>query len=327
MTLANLLKTSAARLGRSAAGVALGLGLTVTLLVSAPADAFAQTTAGPAAVPAPAAVPMAEGDGPALWVVSDADSTIYLYGTFHLLRPTTAWGSAKVDQAFDSASEVWFEVENPDDQAAVGAIVQQLGLSPDRPLSSLLTAEEFATLDTAAKALGASGAQLDPLRPWLASLQLAVAGIVKAGFDPQAGVDRILIARAKEAGKPVKGLETVAEQIGFIANLSEETQLDMLRSSLEDFSEAETLLNQMSTAWATGDVESLGRLVVTETRIESPELYEAIFVRRNRNWADQIQILLAGSGTVFIAVGAGHLAGDESVQEILEDRGVTVTRR
>ncbi len=319
MTLAHHLKTSAARLGRTAAGAALGLGLTVTLLVSAPADAFAQTAAP--------AIPVAQGEGPALWVVSDADSTIYLYGTFHLLRPTTAWGSAKVDRAFDSASEVWFEVENPDDQSAIGPIVQQLGISPDRPLSSLLTSEEFATLDTAAKALGSSGAQLDPLRPWLASLQLAVAGIVKAGFDPQAGVDRILIARANAAGKPVKGLETLAEQVGFIANLSEEAQLDMLRSSLEDFSEAEILLNQMSDAWATGDVEGVNRLVIAETRSEAPELYDAIFVRRNRNWADQIQTMLAGSGTVFIAVGAGHLAGDESVQAILEDRGVTVTRQ
>jgi hypothetical protein len=323
MTLAHNLMTSAARLGRSAAGVALGLGLTVSLLVSAPADAFAQTAAPPAAP----AIPVAQGEGPALWVVSDADSTIYLYGTIHLLRPTTAWGSAKVDQAFDSASEVWFELENPDDQSAIGPIVQQLGISPDRPLSSLLTAEEFAALDTAAKGLGATGAQLDPLRPWLASLQLSVAAIVKAGFDPQAGVDRILIARANAAGKPVKGLETAAEQIGFLANLSEETQLDMLRASLEDFAEAETLLDGMSTAWATGDVDGLNRLVVAETRAESPELYEAIFVRRNRNWADQIQTLLAGSGTTFIAVGAGHLAGDESVQEILEDRGVTVTRR
>ena len=319
MKLATLLKSSVAGLARSAAGVALGLGLTVTLLASAPADALAQT--------APAAVPMAEGQGPALWVVSDADSTIYLYGTFHLLRPTTAWGSARVDQALDSASEVWFELENPDDQAAIGPIVQQLGISPDRPLSSLLTPEEFAMLDTAAKALGASGAQLDPLRPWFASLQLTVAAIVKAGFDPQAGVDRILMARARAAGKPVKGLETAADQIGFLANLSEETQLDMLRASLEDFAEAETLLDNMSVAWATGDVEGVNRLVVAETRSESPELYEAILVRRNRDWADQIQTLLAGSGTVFIAVGAGHLAGDDSVQEILEDRGLTVTRR
>jgi uncharacterized protein YbaP (TraB family) len=323
MKLASLLKSSVASIGRSAAGAALGLGLTVTLLASAPADAFAQA----APTPAPAAVPQAQGEGPALWVVSDADSTIYLFGTFHLLRPTTAWGSAKVDQAFESASEVWFEIENPDDVAAATPIIQQRGVSPDRPLSSLLTPEEFAVLDTAARGLGASGAQLDPLRPWYASLQLTVAAIVKAGFDPQAGVDRILMARARAADKPIKAFETLADQIGFLAGLSEETQLQMLRASLEDFQEAETMLDQMSDAWATGDIEGLERLVLTETQVESPEIYEAVFVRRNRNWADQIETLLEGSGTVFIAVGAGHLAGDDSVQEILEDRGVTVTRQ
>lgn len=322
MTFLSRLGTSTARIAHLAAGTALGVGLAASLLI-APDIAFAQAAPAPAAP----AIPMAEGNGPALWVVSDADSTIYLYGTFHLLRPTTAWGSAKVDAAFDSASEVWFEVEDPDDQAAIRPIVERLGVSPDRPLSSLLTAEEFASLDTAAKALDLSGAQLDPLRPWFASLQLAVASIVKAGFDPQSGVDRLLIARAHAAGKPVKGLETIEAQIGFIAGMDEAAQLAMLRSSLQEFAEAETLLDQMSTAWATGDVATLDRLIVAETRAESPELYEAIFVRRNRNWADQIQTLLAGSGTTFIAVGSGHLAGDDSVQEILEDRGITATRQ
>ncbi|PKP92360.1 MAG: TraB/GumN family protein [Alphaproteobacteria bacterium HGW-Alphaproteobacteria-16] len=251
---------------------------------------------------------------------------MYLFGTFHLLRPTTAWSTPEVDHAFDSASEVWFEVENPEDQSGLGPIIQQLGLSPDRPLSSLLTAQEFATLDTAAQALGSSGAQLDPLRPWLASLQLAVAAMVKAGFDPNAGVDRMLIARATAAAKPVKGLETVEEQIGFIANLSEETQLDMLRSSLEDFSEAETLLDDMAEAWSTGDVEGLERLVVTAMRDESPELYEALLVRRNTDWANQIQTMMEGSGTVFIAVGAAHLAGDDSVQVMLKKRQIDTAR-
>ena len=269
-------------------------------------------------------MPQAEGAGPALWVVRDADSTIYLFGTVHVLRPTTAWGSPRVDQAFDNASEIWFEITNPDDQAAVIPLIQQYGLSPDRPLSSLLTAEEFAKLDAAAQTIGASGAQIDAFRPWFAGLSLALAPLAKAGYDPNSGVELTLRARAQAAGKPIKGLETLDGQIRILAGMPEDEQLAFLRSGLESFDEATTELDALVNAWAAGDVASVERLAVTEMQAQSQAMYEALLVQRNANWAGQIQALLAGSGTTFIAVGAAHLAGDDSVQEILEDRGVNV---
>lgn len=319
MKLASMLKSSVARIGRSVAGTALGLGLTVTLLASAPADAFAQA--------APTTVTPARGDGPALWVVRDADSTLYLFGTVHVLRPTTGWGSPRVDAAFAASQNVIFEISNPDDQAAIVPLIQQYGVSPDRPLSSLLTAEEIADLDAAAQTLGVSAAQLDPLRPWIASLQLAIAPVIRAGYDPQSGVETILKARAEAAGKPVSGLETIDQQVRILATLSEETQLAFLRLTLASFDDAATDLDALVDAWARGDVEGINRLAVEEMRSVSPEIHQALLVRRNTDWANQIQTLLQGSGTTFIAVGSAHLAGDDSVQEILEDRGVTVTRQ
>jgi uncharacterized protein YbaP (TraB family) len=319
MKLATLLKSSVACIGRSAVGVALGLGLTMTLLASAPADALAQT--------APAPIPAAAGDGPALWVISDADSTLYLFGTVHVLRPTTAWGSPRIDAAFEASQNVIFEISNPDDQAAIAPLIQQYGISPQRPLSTLLNAGELAALDEAARTIGAGAAQLDPLRPWLAGLSLAIAPVVRAGYDPQSGVETVLKARAEAAGKPVSGFETIDQQVRILAGLSEETQLDFLRATLDSFNDATTDLDALVEAWATGDVEGINRLGVEEMRSASEEIYQALLVRRNADWAGQIQTLLAGSGTTFIAVGSAHLAGDESVQEILQDRGVTVTRQ
>lgn len=318
MTFARNLKSSVSALGRTAFGAALGLGLAAAL-VAQPLSAFAQTAA-----PVPAAMPQSQGTGPALWVIRDADSTIYLFGTVHVLRPTTPWGSAKVDAAFNSADEVWFEITNPDDQAAVIPLVQQYGLSPDKPLSGLLTPEEFASLDAAAKTIGVTGAQIDPFRPWFAALNLALAPLAKAGYDPASGVELVLRARAQAAGKPVKGLETLDEQIRIIAGMTEDEQLDFLRAALESFDDATVELDALVQAWAEGDVAGVERLGVTEVRNRSEALYDALLVRRNANWAAQIQTLLAGSGTAFIAVGAAHLAGDDSVQEMLEDRGVVV---
>lgn len=320
---ASSLKTRAACLTQAAIGAVLGLALAGAVGFQ-PAQAFAQAVeAAPAAA---RAVPQAAGGGPALWVIRDADSTLYLFGTVHVLRPTTAWGSARVDAAFAGADQVWFEISNPDDQAAIIPLIQQHGLSPDRPLSSLLSADEMAELTAAATAAGLPAAQLDIFRPWFAGLTLSVAPLVKAGYDPQSGVELILKARADAAGKPVHGFETIDRQIGILAGMSEADQLAFLRSTLEAWEDATVELDQMVDAWATGDVATLERVSVDEMREEAPAVYQALLVQRNTDWAGQIQTLLAGSGTAFIAVGAAHLAGEDSVQEILEDRGVTVTR-
>ena len=311
-------------LSRTALGVVLGLGLAGAVAFQ-PAQALAQTVeAAPAPAVAPRVVPRAEGAGPALWVVRDADSTLYLFGTVHVLRPTTAWGSPRVDAAFDSADQIWFEISNPDDQAAIVPLIQQHGISPDRPLSSLLTAEEMTALNAAAAAAGMPAGQIDVFRPWFAGLVLSIAPSLKAGYDPQSGVEAVLKARALAAGKPIQGLETIDKQVGILAGMSEADQLVFLRSLLEAWEDATVELDRMVGAWATGDVALLEEIAVDEMQAEAPVLYDALLVRRNTDWANQIQTMLEGSGTIFIAVGAAHLAGDDSVQEILEARGVDV---
>jgi len=316
MTFTDRLLSSVSSLARGAVGVAGGLALFIAI-AGVPADALAQTAA-------PAAPAPIQGDGPALWVVKDADSTLYLFGSVHVLRPTTGWSSPRVEAAFDSASDIWFEISNPDDQAAIMPLIQQHGLSPETPLSSRLTPQENAELDAAAQVMGASAAQLQPMKPWLAALSLSVAPLIKAGYDPKSGVELVLKARAEAAGKPIHGFETIDKQIGILAGLPDDVQLAFLRETLKDYENAATKLDEMVEAWARGDVATLDRVTITEMKEASPALYQAILVDRNTDWANQIQTLLEGSGTAFIAVGAAHLTGDDSVQAILQKRGVTV---
>lgn len=320
MTLAKRLKSSVSNLVQGAVGVSAGLAL-VFAIAGAPTQVLAQAAPAPAA--AAAAAPI-QGEGPALWLIKDADSTLYLFGSVHVLRPTTGWASPRVNAAFDSASDIWFEITNPEDQAAMMPLIQQYGLSPQTPLSSRLTPEEVAQLDVAAKTIGASAAQLDPLKPWLAALSLSVAPLVKAGYDPQSGVELALKARAQAAGKRLHGFETLEKQVGMLATLPDDVQLEFLRETLKDFDEAVEMLDSMVEAWAKGDVQALDRIVVEEMKTDAPELYKVLLVDRNTDWANQIQTLLQGSGTAFIAVGAAHLTGDDSVQSILQSRGVAV---
>ncbi len=323
MILSTSLKTRAAGIARSALGAVVGVGLAAAIAFQ-PVEAVAQAVA--AETGAARVVPQAQGAGPALWVIRDADSTLYLFGTVHVLRPTTAWGSAKVDAAFDSADQIWFEISNPDDQAAIIPLIQQHGLSPDRPLSSLLTEAEMTELNVAAASAGLPAGQLNVFRPWFAGLTLSVAPLVKAGYDPQSGVELVLKQRAEAAGKPIRGLETIDKQVGILAGMSEADQLAFLRSVLDAWEDAAVELDRMVDTWAAGDIEAFEAVSVEEIRTESPAVYEALLVRRNTDWAGQIETLLEGSGTAFIAVGAAHLVGDDSVQAILEQRGVEVAR-
>ncbi|WP_374514807.1 TraB/GumN family protein [Brevundimonas sp.] len=315
----------AAGVARAALGTALGLGLAAAIAFQ-PAEAFAQATA---AAPAPAAVelpaiPRADGTGPALWVVRDADSTIYLFGTVHMLRPTTAWGSERVERAFAEADELWLEISNPDDQAALVPLIQQHGVDPSQRLSLKLSSGELTLFDNAARMIGANAVAMDNLRPWLAALTLSIAPLQRAGYDPQSGVELILKARAEAAGKPVKGFETIDKQVRILAGFPEADQMAFLTSTLDAFEDAPVELDRLVEAWARGDVAVIEELGVGDMREESEEIYQALLVRRNADWAGQIQQLLAGEGTAFVAVGAAHLAGDDSVQSLLEQRGVNV---
>lgn len=317
MTTLDTLKTSTLAFGRrlmgTAAAAALGLGLGLAVIAGAPAPVMAQDAA-------------AQTGKPALWVVRDADSTIYLFGTVHLLRPETVWNSPVVNRAFDSADQIWFEIENPDDQAAAMPLIQRYGIDMETPLSSRLNAEEQGQLNTMAEAMGMSGPMLEPMRPWLAALTLSIAPLTKAGYDPESGVELVLRARALEAGKPIDGLETIEEQLQILAGMSEDAQMAFLRSVLSDYENATVELDRLVDAWAIGDVETLEAIGVTQMRAEGEEFYQTLLVKRNANWAGQIDTMMDGEGVIFIAVGAAHLAGDDSVQALLEQRGYTVER-
>lgn len=302
------------------------LGIAAALLL-----ALLQAPSGPVwaqAAPAPEASAREGGAltaDPALWVIRDEDSTLYLFGTVHFLRPSTVWESSRVTAAFEASDRLVLEVADPNDQSAVIPLVQQYGMSPDRQLSSLLTEEEFARLDEAARTLGIGAAQMDVMRPWLAGVMISSSVLLRAGYEPGSGADMILRERAMASGKPITGLETAEEQVQMLAGFPEEGQLVFLRRTLADFDNADMVPDRLVQAWAAGDMEAVETLAVTTLLEDSELVYQRLLAERNLRWADQIEAMLEGSGTAFIAVGVLHLAGDDSVQAILRSRGIDVT--
>jgi hypothetical protein len=202
----------------------------------------------------------------------------------------------------------------------------KFGLDPEHPLSTKLSEEQRKKLEKLASTYGIPAAQIEPLRPWLAGVVLAMSPIQKAGYDPKAGVERLLVAQATAEGDKIRGFETAEDQIHFFADLSEEEQLLFLVSTLDDLEKGLELLDQLAKAWIAGDVDTIGRMSIDEIKKEAPTVYEKLLVRRNKAWAEKIEQMLKGSGVQQIAVGAAHLAGPDSVQAQLAKRGIKVEK-
>ena len=271
---------------------------------------------------APRAKPDAD---PALWVVRDADTTIYLFGTIHVLKPGLTWFDEAVRQAFDRSDELKLEIVEAD-APTMAALVQAKGMSPTGPtLTQKLPVKERPQLVKYMAQAGLPPAAYDRMRPWLAASYLQVQSLVKVGYDPASGPEQVLTAAAKDAGKPVSGLETVEQQIGFFAGLSDGAQLSMLDETLDEMPTLQRSMGRMVDEWAAGKTDLIAK-ELNDGITRSPETMRVLLADRNKRWADWIKGRLAQPGTVFIAVGAGHLAGTTSVQAELAKRGVATTR-
>lgn len=265
---------------------------------------------------------------PALYVVRDADSTMYLYGTVHVRPRGADWADQDVRDALASAEEIWTELEmTPESDQRTQALATQYGAAPaDRPLSSWLTAEENQRLDALAQRLGLQRSYLEGMQPWMAGLTLSLVPIMRAGYDPASGVDRSIDAYGDANGKIMRAFETADEQIGFFAGLDEETQRAFLREAIDEAEKGPAMLNEMTEAWERGDLDTLERLVVADTREDYPEVYQSLFVRRNNAWMEVLVRELDGAGVDFVAVGTGHLLGPDGLVDQLRARGYTVER-
>lgn len=263
---------------------------------------------------------------PAIWVAEQGGAKVYLFGTVHLLKKDTPWETPKIQKAFAEGQELWLEIKDLDDPAAMRPLVVKYGVDADHPLSTKMSEADKALLAKDAAALGAPVAAFEPLRPWMAALQLTLAPVLKAGYGAGDGVDINLKAEAVKRGEPVEAFETTEEQLRFFANLPEATEVEYLHTALKDFDTVVPDLEEVAKAWEVGDVATIDRAMVQKMRSESPEIYEVLLKRRNAKIADQIKARMAKGGVIFVAIGAGHLAGDDSVQADLERLGVHVRR-
>jgi len=284
---------------------------------------------------------------PALWVAKSPTAVVYLFGTVHVLPERISWHYPLLDAALKASGELYVE-ENDDSSATMRNLVLQFGLGealgmtsddmrtcvcqdfvdPAYILSSKLGPRDRARLEAAANAMDLSGGleALERMRPWLAAVALTMVPIEKAGYEPESGADVQLKHQFQATGRPVDALETARDQVRSLASLPATLQLDMLHNTLDDYAKGQGQIQVLVSEWQAGDVAAIAKNVNADMQKHYPQLYMVLLVKRNRNFARHIATLLRGHHTVFVAIGAGHLAGPDSVQAQLAKLGIHTER-
>lgn len=295
----------------------LAITLALTSTVTFQTAALAQETQS-----AKAAVTTTDAD-PALWVVKDEDTTIYLFGTVHLLKPGLSWFDEAVREAFNASDELVVEMIEPD-EAAMQQLVISKAINLEVPLRSRLNDEEKAIYEAAMVSIGMPAAALDQFNPWFAAVTVGLLPLVKAGYETENGVDKVLIAEAKSMGKKLDQLETADEQLDFFAMLPAPSQVAYLIATAQSIDDTAAQMDAMVANWSRADIDSLASAMAEG--FPDPQLYHTLLTQRNKNWAGWVKTRLDEPGTVFLAVGAGHLAGRDSLQAKLEGLNISTSR-
>jgi uncharacterized protein len=260
----------------------------VNVLLAAAALAAGSPTATPA------------NADPAIFMVRDGDTTVYLFGTFHALDGQSEWFNDQVRDAFEKSNELVLETLIPETPGPI-AVRQPM------PMPSVTPSASF-----------------------LATTRMAINAGKSQGMQVAAGADMVLRRQAEAEGKRVEGLETLESQLDMFTRMPATAArasapgkgAATAGSSMESLSKA---MADMQSAWKRGD-QTVFVGMLQQLKQGSPDTYRMLFTERNARWADWIAARMQTPGTVFVAVGAGHLAGGDSLLVRLAERGIPSQR-
>jgi uncharacterized protein YbaP (TraB family) len=258
-----------------------------------------------------------------LWSVQAEAGKVYLLGSVHFLRPSDYPLPDAMEQAYANSAKLVLETD-------IGAMASpeiqqkmiQLGFYPENEtIFDHLGPGTAELLRGKLTDLGLPASLVSRLKPWTAAMTLEVLILKLMGFDEQSGVDFYFYRRARADGKDLEFLETVDYQLTLLAGLDERNQDALLRQTLEELDRVEQIAPKMVSYWRSGDFEGLSMLSPMPSH-----LHDRLLTRRNHNWMIRIQSYLAHPENTLVVVGALHLAGPDSVVDLLRQRGLTVVQ-
>ncbi len=287
----------------------------------------------PAAALAEDAAPGASAPRPAIWLIEDEDTKIYLFGTIHVFPASLDWRSARLDQVIAEADELVMETPDASNEEMFSRdrMLGPMMMGKTVPILSRVSPEARPYLQQALEATGLPIEAYDEMHIWAVAFMLTSFQMVQ-GFGEEASGPRVALSGAEEvlggifrkSRRPIYGVETIEEQLRVFSSMPLDAQRRFLESTVVGSGEplVEGVRPSTDEDWVAGNVDS----IAAEMRTMPADLYEPLLTRRNRNWTGWLERRMRRPGTVLFAVGAGHLAGPDSVQRMLAERGIMARR-
>ncbi len=260
-----------------------------------------------------------------IWQVSNGKNTLYLGGTFHMLKPSDYPLPIEFENVYKKVN--WLVFETDMDQLSSPEFQQKFLASMTLPtgqiLADHLSAEAYAELIRYAANNQMDTAQLQRFKPQMIALIITLEELKKYGLTAE-GVDNYFGNKAKADSKMVTKLESIDDQIRYISTMGANNESGLILQTIEDMEELPKVLNAMTTAWRSGDDNGLFENGIKPMLEDYPKIYQSLLVERNNNWMGKIEKLLAHPEEKFILVGALHLIGQDGLLQQLKNRGYQV---
>lgn len=258
-----------------------------------------------------------------LWELESTSNRIRLLGSIHFLRAEDYPLPSEIDDTYREADVIVMELVldqiSPTDMQRVQ---QEIAIDPrGRSLSTLIGTDTFREAQLLAAAIDINMDMLQPFEPWFAALQITQLRLMQLGFDGSYGIDMTMTRNARTDGKSIIGLETLDQQLRTLDTLSAAAQKDFLMQTLEDAGSIDDDLNVIVAAWRQGDTQTLDKLLLDGLG-DQQEVYDQVLVQRNQRWTKAIVDMTNDSQDYLVVVGAMHLIGKDSVQNMLGDIGI-----
>jgi len=260
-----------------------------------------------------------------IWKIVSDNNTLYLMGSIHFLQQSDYPLDEKYYRCFEDAENVVFELHY--DSTQTPAFQQYTVLKAFCPKGETFQSMvSDSTYDITRKALldfGTPLAQLQQFEPWFLAITMLSLKLQSLGFNPELGVDQHFFNRSKEEEKNILAFETPEQQMDLLESLGGDDQESFLLKTIDELDEMEAGFSDLVDAWKAGDLEELNELL-NKGFEDYPALKQSLLIQRNLNWIDEIEGFTKDNENYLIIVGAGHLAGNKGLVNLLTEKGYSV---
>jgi uncharacterized protein YbaP (TraB family) len=247
----------------------------------------------------------------------------FIFGTIHLIPEADYLLSPATRQAFDQCDAVAFEIdlEKMSDISAMLPLLMKAFMRDGVTLRTLLNADDYRLVQQQLAQSGIPMMLVERVKPMFLSALMGQGGDTDIGSGATKSYELELLDMARKSAKPVHGLETAAYQMSMFDSIPYAAQAEMLVQSMKMGSTEDDGMRRMIDAYKNQDLHALQQMIAQESGMGD---YTALLLdRRNANWIPVIERLMREQ-RVFVAVGAGHLPGEQGVIALLRSAGYQV---